>query len=337
MTLVNDENNLLVLHGELLVVVHVALGDLQATLQLAGKLVHDGRERTARAAPRGPEVDEDGKVLAQELVEVGGGDLGDVRHGSSYGTARGAGGVSAAPVIPRRAQSLHAALEWSLTTKGAQHVHNHGRARRRARGPGAPGDGRAPGARRAHDGQRLRADPAGERAPERRGGRGRRAHGRRGRPRAQGRALGDRLGPGGFLRLGRRVGGGERRRAARPSRSRAGRPRDRRPPRRHRAFAPGALPRGGGGARSRGRGPAGRRCRRRHARGLRRRPRHHRGLRLRHAQAGPGGERAGPPRPHDRRLRGEPFRPAQKAGRVGLSQAACPARRAVLAVALFRK
>ena len=50
------------LHGQVLVVVDVALGHSQLAGQLVGNLVYDGRERAAGAAPRGPKINQYGQL-----------------------------------------------------------------------------------------------------------------------------------------------------------------------------------------------------------------------------------------------------------------------------------
>ena len=47
---------------DLIVLLHVALGDQDAALILGGELVHDGGYHAAGTAPFGPEVDDDGEL-----------------------------------------------------------------------------------------------------------------------------------------------------------------------------------------------------------------------------------------------------------------------------------
>src|SRR4051812_228246 len=72
--------------GGLLVVVDVELDDLQRVALLAGDLLEHRGDHAARTAPRGPEVDEDGRVSLEHLgLEVRVGDFGDGCHAAFSG------------------------------------------------------------------------------------------------------------------------------------------------------------------------------------------------------------------------------------------------------------
>ena len=51
-----------VFRRDLIVLLHVALGDQNAALILGGELVHNGGYHAAGTAPFGPEVDDDGQL-----------------------------------------------------------------------------------------------------------------------------------------------------------------------------------------------------------------------------------------------------------------------------------
>ena len=68
--------------GELLVLVGVDLGERELARVFGRQLLQDGLERTARRAPRRPEIDDDRRGLRafeHDLAEVGGVDVDGMR------------------------------------------------------------------------------------------------------------------------------------------------------------------------------------------------------------------------------------------------------------------
>src|SRR5690606_31837728 len=70
--------------GDVGALVDVELGELDLVAVLAGQFLEDRRHHAARAAPRGPEVDDHRLLRLQDfLLERGAGDFGDLRHGNA--------------------------------------------------------------------------------------------------------------------------------------------------------------------------------------------------------------------------------------------------------------